>query len=97
MVVDSLLNRLGNCKCYVQGFADDVVIYINEKFLSTICDSMQRALNCVKNGCAEIGLNVNANKTYYGIFKNRRKGFFCSKTLLHGTNTEQSGKISGSH
>jgi hypothetical protein len=29
MVVDSLLNRVGNCNCFVQGFADDVVILIS--------------------------------------------------------------------
>jgi hypothetical protein len=32
-----LLNRLGICNCLVQGFADDVVILISGKFLSTIC------------------------------------------------------------
>jgi hypothetical protein len=40
MVADSLLNRLENCNCFVQGFADDVVILISWKFLSTICDLM---------------------------------------------------------
>jgi hypothetical protein len=45
MVANSLLNRLGNCNCFVQGFADDVVILISGKFLSTICDLMQGALN----------------------------------------------------
>jgi hypothetical protein len=43
MVADSLLNRLGNCNCFLQGFADDVVILVSGKFLSTICDLMQRA------------------------------------------------------
>jgi hypothetical protein len=61
-VADSLLNRLWNCKCFVQGFADDVDILISGKFLSTICDLMQRALNCLQNWCGEIGLNVNADK-----------------------------------
>jgi hypothetical protein len=50
MVADCLLNWLGNCNCFVQDFADDVVILINRKLLSTICVLMQRALNCVKNG-----------------------------------------------
>jgi hypothetical protein len=49
MVADSLVNWLGNCNCFVQGFADDVVILIIGKFLSTISDLMQRALNCVQN------------------------------------------------
>jgi hypothetical protein len=62
MVADSLLNRLGNCNCFVQGFTDDVLILMSGKFLSTICDLMQRALNCVQNWCGEIGLNVNVDK-----------------------------------
>jgi hypothetical protein len=44
MVADSLLNWLGNCNCSVQGFADDVVIFISGKFISIICDLMQRPL-----------------------------------------------------
>jgi hypothetical protein len=60
MVADSLLNQLGNCNCLVQSFADDVVIFISGKFLSTICDLMQRTLNCIQNCYGEIGLNVNA-------------------------------------
>jgi hypothetical protein len=75
MVADSLLNQLGNCYCFVQGFADDVVILINI--------IMQRALNCVKNWFSEIGLNVNADKTSMVIFTKRSNldGFFCHKTL----------------
>jgi hypothetical protein len=62
---------LGNCNCFVQGFADDIVILISGKFLSTICDLMQRALNCVQNWCVEKVLNVNANKTSMVLFTKR--------------------------
>jgi hypothetical protein len=82
MVANSLLNRLGNCNCFVQGFADDVVILIRGKFLSTICDLTQRAFNCVQNWCGEIGLNVNADdKTSMVLFKKRRnlEGFFAPR------------------
>jgi hypothetical protein len=81
MVADSLLNRLGNCNCFVQGFADDVVILISRKFLSTICDLMQSALNCVQNWCGEIGLNFNADKTSMILFTKKRnvEGFFAPK------------------
>jgi hypothetical protein len=44
MVVDSLLCHLGIQRLWAQGFADDVVIFINGKFLSTVCELMQRAL-----------------------------------------------------
>jgi hypothetical protein len=40
MVADSLLNQLGNCNGFVQGFADDVVIFISRKFINTIYDLM---------------------------------------------------------
>jgi hypothetical protein len=72
MVTDSLLNPLGNYNCFVQGFADDVVIFISGKFLSTICDLMQRGLTCVQNWSGEIGLNVNADKTSMVLFTKRR-------------------------
>jgi hypothetical protein len=72
MVADSLLNRLGNCNCFVQGFADDVVILISGKFLSTICDLMQGALNCVQNWCGVKGLNVNADKPSMVLSTKRR-------------------------
>jgi hypothetical protein len=75
MMADSLLNRLGNCNCFVQGFANDVVILISGKFLSTICDLMQRALSCVQNWCGKIGLNVNADKTSMVLFTKKRKTF----------------------
>jgi hypothetical protein len=81
MVADSLLNWLGNCNCFVQGLADDVVILISGKFLSTICDLMQRTLNCVQNWCGEIGLNINADRTSMVLFTKRRnfEGFFAPK------------------
>jgi hypothetical protein len=80
-VADSLLNRLRNCNCFVKGFADDVVILISGKFLSTICDLMHRALNCLQNWCGEIVLNVNADKTFMVLFTKRRnlEGFFAPK------------------
>jgi hypothetical protein len=81
MVTDSLLNQLGNCNCFVQGFADDVVILSSRKFLSTICDLKQRALNGVQNWCGEKGLNFNSDKTFMVLFTKRRnlEGFFAPK------------------
>jgi hypothetical protein len=86
MVADSLmLNWLGNCNCFVQGFADDVIILISGKFFSTICDLMQRALNCVQNWCGEIGLNVNSDKTSMVLFIKRRnlEGFFAEQSVKY--------------
>jgi hypothetical protein len=48
------------------------------KFISTFCDCMQGALNCVENWCIEMGLSVNADKTTMVLFTNNRKigGFY---------------------
>jgi hypothetical protein len=80
----SLLNRMENFNCFVQGFADDIVILISGKFFSTICDFMKRALNCVlENWCGDIRLKVNADKTSMVLFTKRRnfEGFFAPKLL----------------
>jgi hypothetical protein len=37
MVIHSLLGRLNNESLWAQGFADDIAIGINVKFLSTVC------------------------------------------------------------
>jgi Reverse transcriptase (RNA-dependent DNA polymerase) len=67
-VIDSLLRRLGNQGPWAQGFADDVVILINGKFLSTVCELMHRALSLVQDWCEEVGLSVNPNKTTAILF-----------------------------
>jgi hypothetical protein len=46
----------------LQGCADDVVLLQKGKIVSTLCDRMQGALNCVENWCRVIGLSVNADK-----------------------------------
>jgi hypothetical protein len=75
---------VGERNCFVQGFANNVVIRISGKFLSNICDLMQRALNCVQNWCGEIGLNVNADKTPMVIFTKNEYfgGFFFAPRLF---------------
>ncbi|KAL1447090.1 hypothetical protein WDU94_000567 [Cyamophila willieti] len=63
LVVDELLDKLNNQGYYAQGYADDIVILIRGKYLSTISDVMQSALNIVENWCEEVNLRVNPNKT----------------------------------
>jgi hypothetical protein len=76
MVVDGLLRRLYNAHYQAQGYADDVVLLQKGKFVSTLCDRMQGALNCVENWCREKGLSVNADKTTMVLFTNNRKTFW---------------------
>jgi hypothetical protein len=56
-VVDGLLCRLHNANYQAQGYADDVDLLPKSKFVNTICDCMQGALNCVENWCREIDNN----------------------------------------
>jgi Reverse transcriptase (RNA-dependent DNA polymerase) len=83
MVTDSLLRRLGNQGLWAQGFADDVVILINGKFLSTVCELMQRALSQVQEWCEEVGLSVNPNTATAILFtRNRSLNGFIKPTLF---------------
>jgi hypothetical protein len=49
MVVNGLLRRLHNAHYQAQGYAADVVLLQKGKFVSTLRDRMQGALNCVVN------------------------------------------------
>lgn len=42
------------------------------KFLGTLCDITQRALNIIENWCKKVGLSVNPNKTELIIFTKKR-------------------------
>jgi Reverse transcriptase (RNA-dependent DNA polymerase) len=72
MVIDSLLRRLEEQGLWAQGFADDVVILINGKYLGTVCELMQSALLIVQEWCEQVGLSVNPNKTTAILFTNKR-------------------------
>jgi hypothetical protein len=48
MVVDCLLRRLHNAHYQAHGYADDVGLLQKGKFVSTLCDRMQGALNSVE-------------------------------------------------
>jgi hypothetical protein len=73
MAVDGLLRRLYNSHYQAQDYADDVVLLQKGKFVSTLCDHIQGASNCVGNWCRKIGLSVNADKKTVALFTNNRK------------------------
>jgi hypothetical protein len=74
--VNGQLCRLHNAHYQAQGYVDDVVLLPKSKFVSTLCDCMQGALNCVENWC--IGQSVNADKTTMVLFTNNKgiEGFY---------------------
>jgi hypothetical protein len=81
----SLLVRLNNKSLWVQGFVNDISIVNNGKFLSTVCELMQKALFIVQTCCREVKLSVNADKTSMVLFTNNRKLVGFKKPILFGT------------
>ena len=65
-----LLNRQG---VFAQGFADDGVVIIIGKVLSTLCEIMQRILYNVESWCSDRDLSVNPSKTETILFTRKCK------------------------
>jgi hypothetical protein len=61
MVINFLLSRLNNESLWAQRFADEIAIFINGKFLRTICELMQKALFLLQTWCRGVELSVNAD------------------------------------
>jgi hypothetical protein len=74
--------RLHNAHYQVQGYADGVVLLQKGKLVSTLCDRIQGALNCVENCSREIGLSINADKTTMVLFTNNRMIFIILDFLV---------------
>ena len=73
VVADSLLKWLSKQGVFAEGYADDGVILICGKFLSTVCDVMQRMLHGVEKWCLDNKLSVNPIKTEMVLFTRRYK------------------------
>jgi len=73
LVADTLFiatNDLGFRTC---GYADDMVIIIHSKFVHTVREIMQKALNVVDKRAIKEGLNISPHKKTIVPFTNRRK------------------------
>jgi hypothetical protein len=75
----------------LQRYSDDVVFLIGIKFISTISDLMQSALNCVQSWCDGVRLNDTNHK------KEEFRRICRPKTLQQRFQTKQSGQVSGSN
>jgi hypothetical protein len=91
VVIKSLLGCLNNESLWAQGFADDIAIVINGKFLSTVCEHMQKALFSVQ--IWEVGLSVNADKTSMVLFTNNRKLVGFKKPILFETQLQLKNQV----
>jgi hypothetical protein len=92
-VINSLLGRLNNESLWAQGFANDIAIVINRKFLSTVRKFMQKALFIVQTWCWEVELSVNADKTSMVLFTNNRKLVGFKKPILFGTKLQLKNQV----
>lgn len=73
VVVNMILKKFDSDNTKVVCYADDLVILIQGKFINTITDLMENALNTLKNWCVSCGLNVNPTKTELVLFTNKYK------------------------
>jgi hypothetical protein len=73
IVINFLLSRLNNESLWAQGLADDIVIVINGKLLTKVCELMQKALFIVHTWCREVELSANTDKTSMVFFTSNRK------------------------
>jgi hypothetical protein len=55
------------------GYADDIVIIVQGKFVHTVTETMQKALNAVAKWAVKECLNISPHKTAIVPFTNRRK------------------------
>jgi hypothetical protein len=72
LVVDDLLWGLNKNSYYTIGYADDMAILINGKFLQTVSEVLQRALCTVRLWCERTKLSINPNKTVVIPFPRKR-------------------------
>ncbi|XP_020296446.1 uncharacterized protein LOC109861283 [Pseudomyrmex gracilis] len=73
LFADELLRKLQKKGFLVFGYADDVAIIVRGSFLSTLKDTMQKALMILQNWCQSKGLRANPLKTKAMIFTRKYK------------------------
>jgi hypothetical protein len=93
MVINSLLVHLNNENLWVQGFADDIAIVIYGKFVSTVCELIQKALFIVQTWCRGVMLSFNADKTSMVLFTNNRMLVDFKKPILFGTELQLKNQV----
>ncbi len=73
LVIDEIITILNDLGQQTEGFSDDLAIVLRGKFIPTLCDILQSALNKISNWCTKNELSINPAKTKMIIFTNRKK------------------------
>ena len=89
LVADSLLKWLSKRGVFAQGFADDGIILIIGKVVSTLCDIMQRMLHGVEKWCTDRQLSVDPSKTEMILFTRKYKPDSIVPITFYGKELEQ--------
>jgi len=84
LVVDRLLAATNDLGFSTFGYADDIVFIVQGKFVHTVREIMQEALNMVVKWAVKEGLNISPHKTAIVPFTNRRKTEGLGPLILHG-------------
>jgi len=62
-VVDDLLSHISQTVTYIQGYADDITLVVQGKYVDIVVDVLNNALCEVSRWCQRVGLCVDPNKT----------------------------------
>jgi hypothetical protein len=93
LVADRLLITTNDLGFNTFGHADDIVIIVQGKFVHTVREIMQKALNVVVKWAAKEGLNISPHKTATVPFTNRKKIQGLGPLILHGKELTMLDKI----
>jgi hypothetical protein len=72
LVLDRLLTVTNDLGFNTFGYADDIVIIVQGKFVHTVRELMQKSLNVVGKWAVKEGLKISPHKTAIVPFTNRR-------------------------
>jgi hypothetical protein len=84
LIFDRLLNITNDLNFSTFGYADDIVITVQRKFMHTVREIMQEALNVVVKWAVKEGLSISPLKTVTLPFTNRRNTEGLGPLKLYG-------------
>ena len=84
LVVDRLLTITNDLGFNTFGYAEDIVIVVQDKFAHTVTEIKQEALNVVVKWAVKEGLNISPHKTAILPFTNRKNTEGLGPLTLYG-------------
>jgi hypothetical protein len=92
-VVDDLLWELNSNGYYTVGYADDIAILINGKFLQTVSEVLQTALCTAQKWCERTNPSINPNNTVIIPFTRKRNIKGLKEPILLSKTIQLSSKV----